>query len=276
MKRLSLTLILMMTTYSLFAFQEGLNLTATYLAPINPPEEEATGDLYMERNFAFGAELGFWGIFTASAAAYTDITWNTDSFMGIENISPIGLFSAGFGMDIPMGPIHFVMDWSQYYNAGQEGGEVFDYSDSFKYGIRAKVNSHIAVEVFSRKLVNFTKAAKENTGLTVDEIEFIGVGLVINTRPFFSNPKEEKEEDDWEDEWKDEWDEEWDKEWEKEKDKDLPQDKDTPPKKASEKKPQPDSWETETSEEEWLEEETQDTSDLDRAKELVQEEQNWD
>lgn len=212
MKKKGIIVALLCFTATVFA-APGLNITGTYLTPINPPEDLTSGSTYIDKNFGFGLEYGFWGIFSVGGNVYTDITWNAENFMGVEEITPIGLFSAGFGMDIPMGPIHFIMDWQKFYNAGKEEGDIFDYSDSFKYGIRVKVNQHIGLEAYSRKLYNFSAQAKTNTALTKEEIDFIGLGLIINLNSFAkshnNSPDEEEDADEgWLEELEDVWDNE--------------------------------------------------------------------
>lgn len=177
----------------------GFSMTGSYLFPLNPPEDTGTGSTVMDRNFSLGLEYGFWGIFLLTGNVYTDITWNSEYFLGVEEIITVGLFSAGIGVDIPMGPLHFVADWQKFYDVANPEGDVFDFSDSFKYGLKIQVNKVLSLEAYSRRHFNFSKKAKLEHSITKSNLEFIGLAIGIHPKPLWSyNPYRD-----------DSWDEEW-------------------------------------------------------------------
>ena len=96
-----LVLLVIVSTGTLLAGNR-VNLHVDYNIPIAQSN--------LSSNLALGASYRFWGIFRFHGAIYTNVIPGGDNIFGIEAIKPIGLFSGGFGMRIPMGgflPEHY-------------------------------------------------------------------------------------------------------------------------------------------------------------------------
>jgi biotin-(acetyl-CoA carboxylase) ligase len=91
----------------LSADDSHLHIYADYNIPV--------GNSAVTPNVAFGVGTTIWGIFELNAHAYTEILFGADNIFDIAGFRPIGLFSWGAGMRIPMGDFSLIMDWQSFY-----------------------------------------------------------------------------------------------------------------------------------------------------------------
>jgi hypothetical protein len=176
MKRILMATVLgivMLTTAS-GAFADGrLMLQADYNFPMNSE--------YLSENLSFSAGLRFWGIFFLTGTMYTDIVYGADNVFNVREIVPIGLFSGGLGMHIPMGGVGFMMDWQRFFTGTLSKEGVYDFSNSFKIGLTVEVNEHVGLEFYNRKLYDFSKRAQGSFGFAKNgTVNTFGAGIIIH------------------------------------------------------------------------------------------------
>lgn len=157
--------VLLLSSVGLFADNGKLLLSAHYNLPLNNQE--------IDESLDFGIGYRFWGIFAVSANMYTEILYGADNIFNISRIVPIGLVSGGFGMRIPLGGLDLIMDWHQFFTIIGTGENFRPYCESFKFGGAFHVGDNWSIEVYNRKLINFTA----DSGITADQVNFLGVGV---------------------------------------------------------------------------------------------------
>ena len=149
------------------ADQGKLLLKSHYNLPLNSEEMGETLD--------FEAGFRFWGIFVLSASMHTQIIYGADNIFNISRIAPIGLASAGFGLQIPLGGIDLILDWQQFFTVIGTSNNFRLFSGSFKFGGVFNVGDSWGIEVYNRKLSNFTA----DSGIIADQINLLGFGVVF-------------------------------------------------------------------------------------------------
>jgi hypothetical protein len=156
--------------------EEGIFINADYNVPI--------GNELVDPNLSFGIGYGWWGVWTVSAQMYTDITEGGDNIFNIEKITPLGLFSLGIGLHIPMGGIQLLIDYDKFLTGASAEDGVFFFCDSYKIGLELDISDEFGVEVYSRKLFNFTPEAIADDALRIesahDTVDTVGAGLVFH------------------------------------------------------------------------------------------------
>ena len=156
--------------------EEGVYINAGYNVPI--------GNELVDPNLSFGLGYGFWGVWIISASMYTDITEGGDNIFNIEKITPLGLFSLGAGLRIPMGGIFLLIDYNKFLTGTSADDGVFFFCDSYKIGIELEITGSFGAEVYSRKLFNFTPEAIADDSLRIesphDTVDTVGVGAVFH------------------------------------------------------------------------------------------------
>jgi hypothetical protein len=166
-------IVLTVVTTSVAWSQDRFTLTADYTMPI--------GNEKIEASVGVGAEYRFWGIFVFSATMYTEIVYGADNIFNISQVRPIGLFSGGLGMKIPLGGFDLTFDWQKYFTGTSSAEGVFPFSDSYAIGAAIDLSNSFGVEIFSRRLYNFSEQAITDAALKIesaeDTVETIGVAL---------------------------------------------------------------------------------------------------
>jgi hypothetical protein len=179
--------LLLVTVSGAFAQDEGPMLFANYNIPINPPDpdELAAKDTEVPpaaaENLAVGLGYNFWGIFMVSGHMYNEILYGADSFLNIDAIRPIGVFSAGLGLEIPLGGVGVVLDWQRLFTGASSTAGIHTLSHAFKWGLSFEITPHFALEGYARRLSNFSSRAKEEY-LTYDgdtKFSTFGIGTII-------------------------------------------------------------------------------------------------
>ena len=142
------------------------------------------GNELVDPNLAFGAMYQFWGIFTISGTMYTDIVYGADNILNINRIQPLGLFSGGFGLQIPLGGFYLAMDWQKFYTGTISNAGIYNYCDSYKFGLSMDVNEYVGVEVYTRRLYAFTDRSVDDDAIRItstdETVQTIGAGLVLS------------------------------------------------------------------------------------------------
>jgi hypothetical protein len=164
---LSVVLGMLLLSTSAFSDDGKLLLKAHYNLPLNSEEMGETLD--------FEAGFRFWGIFVLSASMHTQIIYGADNIFNISKIAPIGLASAGFGLQIPLGGIDLIMDWQQFFTIIGTTNNFRLFSGSFKFGGVFNIGESWGIEVYNRKLSNFSA----DSGILADQINLLGVGAVF-------------------------------------------------------------------------------------------------
>ena len=173
MKRITLFLAIVITISAGTAVAKNFTLSGDYTVPI--------GNDKIDTSIGVGAEYKFWGVFTFSSMMYTEIIYGADNILNISQIRPIGLFSGGFGMRIPMGGFELTFGWQKFFTgtAGTDG--VFAFSDSYSVGGVLNLSDFFGIGIYSRRLFNFSEEAIADSALRIetseDTVDTIGISV---------------------------------------------------------------------------------------------------
>lgn len=152
---------------------DRFSLNADYLVPV--------GNDQIGQSIGVGASYRFWGIFNFTGTMYTEILYGADNLFNIRQIRPIGLFSGGLGMEIPLGGFDLNFGWHKYFTGTSAETGVFPFSDSYTVGAGVDLSPSFGVAIYSRRLYNFSDQAIADEGLNIetseDTVETIGIGL---------------------------------------------------------------------------------------------------
>ena len=152
---------------------ETLTISADYSTPI--------GNNKIDPSVGVGVIYRFWGIFTFSGMMYTEIIYGADNLLNVQEIRPIGLFSAGLGMKIPLGAFDLTFGWQKFFTGTVSTDGVFPFSDSYKAGAAVNLSDAFGIEIFTRGLFAFSDQAVADSSLRIespeDTVETIGIGL---------------------------------------------------------------------------------------------------
>ncbi len=161
-------------------------LNSEYSIPLNPPSLASGEELPpgAADTLTFGAGYRFWGIAVASLNLYNEILYGQDNAVGI-GIRPLGLFSAGLGLEIPLGGPHLMLDWQRMFTGPTAPNEgVIDYAGQFKIGLSLPVFDFWRVHVFSRNIRNFSDRAQEAFPAIGEDpsLQFSNIGIGTSFR----------------------------------------------------------------------------------------------
>ncbi len=175
-KIILVTLMLTVLVGATVSADERFSITSAYSMPI--------GNDKIDPSLSVGIDYRFWGVFQFSLNMYNTIVLGADNILDIREIKPIGLFSGGVGMKIPMGGFHLLIDWQKYFTgtAGDQG--VFPFADSYAYGVSLDVSKTFGIEVSRRQLYNFSTQAIQDPGLRIDTandtIDVLSIGVAFH------------------------------------------------------------------------------------------------
>ncbi|MFP4644591.1 MAG: hypothetical protein ACLFM0_09575 [Spirochaetales bacterium] len=167
--------------------ERSVILSTEYSIPLNPPAVEDVDEMPpgAEETLRFGLGYNFWGVFVASGHIYSDINYKADNVFGV-GVRPLGMFSGGVGLDIPVGGPRILLDWQRLFTGPSAPNEgVISYAGQFKMGLGFDVTDRWGLSVFSRTIRNFSGRAKElgdyekAFDLTDGRFTNIGVGAQI-------------------------------------------------------------------------------------------------
>ena len=152
---------------------ERFSVNSAYSMPI--------GNDSIDPSLSVGIDYRFWGVFQFSLNMYNDIVLGAENILNIKTIKPIGLFSGGLGMKIPMGGFHLLLDWQKYFTGTAADAGVFGFSDSYAYGVSLDISRSFGIEVSQRRLYNFSEQAIQDSGLRIetanDTIDVLSIGV---------------------------------------------------------------------------------------------------
>ena len=153
-------------------------LIGSYNAPYNSES--------FQTSFGIGAAFKFWGIFNLNAHLYTDIVTGGDNIFNIQAVEPLGLFSFGWGVKIPMATNMSVTgDLQKFYRGWGEGDEFYSFSSSWKAGVCVDINQYFGMEFYLRHLYDFSDEARNEADSLIaglpegENVKLIGVGLIF-------------------------------------------------------------------------------------------------
>jgi hypothetical protein len=146
---------------------------ADYTVPI--------GNEKIDPAFGIGLEYRFWGIFTFSGTMYNEIVFGADNIFNISQIRPIGLFSSGLGLKIPLGGFYLTFGWQKFFTGTVSDEGVFPFSDSYSIGAAIDVSDYFGIALYTRRLFNFSDKATADPALRIestdDAFETIGIAM---------------------------------------------------------------------------------------------------
>ncbi len=156
-------------------------LSSEYSIPLNPPVL-ATGEQLppgAADTLTIGAGYRFWGVVVASGHVYNEILYGQDNPVGVA-VRPLGLFSAGLGLEIPLGGPQLVLDWQRLFTGPSAPNTgVIDYAGQFKIGVSLPLFDFWRVHVFSRNIRNFSDRARTEFPVIGDDpsLQFSNIGI---------------------------------------------------------------------------------------------------
>ena len=155
---------------------ERFSITSAYSMPI--------GNDKIDPSLSIGIDYRFWGVFQFSFNMYNDIVMGAENILNIRTVRPIGLFSGGVGMKIPLGGFHLLLDWQKYFTGTAASEGVFPFSDSYAFGVSLDLGDVFGIEVMSRRLYNFSEQTIKDSALRVDSendtIDILSFGVAFH------------------------------------------------------------------------------------------------
>ena len=171
-----ITVALIVVACATVSADERFSVTSAYSTPI--------GNDRIDPSLSLGVDYRFWGVFTFSINMYNDIVLGAENILNISQIRPIGLFSGGIGMKIPLGGFHLLLDWEKYFTGTASTEGVFPFSDSYSYGVSLDLSDWFAIEVNQRRLYNFSEQAITDSSLRIetvnDTIDLLSFGVAFH------------------------------------------------------------------------------------------------
>ncbi len=163
-------------------------VTTEFSIPLNPPAI-AAGEVLppgAADTLSLGVGYRFWGIFNASAHLYNEIVYGADNPVGFT-VRPMGLFSGGLGLEIPLGGPHLILDWQRLFTGPSAPNEgVVSYARQSKIGVSFSLTEMWRIHVFSRTIRNFSDRARELVEyqpiLTDPRTRFTTIGIGTSLR----------------------------------------------------------------------------------------------
>ncbi|NOY08094.1 MAG: hypothetical protein GXP33_04550 [Spirochaetes bacterium] len=164
--------ILIVISTSVFA-RKTFTISTDYNIPISNET--------VDQNLSFGADYRFWGIFQFIGNMYTSVVYGGDNILNIKRIEPLGLFSFGIGIKIPLGGFYLALDYEKFYTGTTAKTGIYDFCDSVKAGINIDLSSTFGFEFYNRRLFNFSEKAVSDGGYRISKsdgiIWLLGVGV---------------------------------------------------------------------------------------------------
>lgn len=163
--KIYLIIIMCSALFGLSARQRSdISFNSSYILPI---ENSA-----FNSSLVLGLGADFWGIFEFTANAYLEIDNSEDSFF--DKFQSPNVFSAGVGMNIPMGGFHFKTDYQRFFALESNSNElsVSRFTDSYKLGIGIMLDNNVELEIYHRTLLDSRLDLIDG-----EKQGFIGIGL---------------------------------------------------------------------------------------------------
>jgi hypothetical protein len=175
-KLLIISVALLVITCAAVSADKKFSISSAYSTPI--------GNDRIDPSLSVGIDYRFWGVFDFSMNMYNDIVLGADNILNVSQIRPLGLFSGGIGMKIPMGGFHMLLDWQKYFTGTASTEGVFPFSDSYSYGVSLDLGNSFGIEVRQRRLYNFSEQAIQDSALRIeaanDTIDLLSLGVVFH------------------------------------------------------------------------------------------------
>ena len=166
----------MVITCATVSADERFSITSAYSMPI--------GNESIDPSLSIGVDYRFWGVFQFAFNMYNNIVMGADNILNISKIAPIGLFSGGVGMKIPLGGFHLIFDWQKYFTGTAADEGVFPFSDSYAFGVSLDLTDSFGIEVMKRSLYNFSSQAIRDSALRIasedDKIDVLSLGVAFH------------------------------------------------------------------------------------------------
>ena len=162
MKIITALTVLMVIACATVSANERFSITTAYTMPINNDK--------IDPSMSLGLDYRFWGVFQFSLNTYHDLVMGADNILNIDRIRPIGLFSGGVGMKIPLGGFHLLLDWQKYFTGTSANDGVFPFSDSYAFGVSLDLVDFFGIEVMTRRLYNFSVQTTQDSALRIDTV----------------------------------------------------------------------------------------------------------
>lgn len=173
---ISILAVMMVVTCAAVSADGAFSVTSAYSMPI--------GNDKVDPSLSVGLDYRFWGVFQFSLNMYNNIVLGAENILNIRRIAPIGLFSGGVGMKIPLGGFHMLLDWQKYFTGTAADEGVFPFSDSYAFGISVDLSRSFGIEVTKRTLYNFSTRAIQDSALRVesesDKIDVLSLGVAFH------------------------------------------------------------------------------------------------
>ena len=159
MKRIGVVLVLLIFagTGVAVAGEQRAVVSAEYAVPLNGLAFEGTqtppGAI---DTLSLGLAYQFWRIFYGSVHLHNEIVHGADNAIGIA-VRPMGLFSAGIGLEIPLAGPYLILDWQRLFTIPSvPHSGISRYGGALKLGVGFTLHQSWRVHVFSRSVNVFS------------------------------------------------------------------------------------------------------------------------
>ncbi len=159
-----ISFILIVISTSVFA-RNKFTISADYNIPVSNES--------VNQNLSFGANYRFWGIFQFIGNIYTSVVPGGDNILNIKRIEPLGLFSFGLGIKIPLGGFYLALDYEKFYTGTAAKTGIYEFCDSVKAGINIDLSRTFGFEFYNRRLFNFSEKAVNDSGNRISKTDGI-------------------------------------------------------------------------------------------------------
>ncbi len=163
--KIYLIILMSAVTFGISARQgNDVTINSSYILPV---ENSA-----FNSSLVLGLGADFWGVFEFTANAYLEIDNAQDKFF--DKFQSPNVFSAGIGMNIPMGGFYFKTDYQRFFAMQTNSNElsVSKFTDSYKLGIGIMLDYDVELEVYHRTLLDSTLDLIDG-----EKQSFIGIGI---------------------------------------------------------------------------------------------------
>lgn len=165
--KIYLIILMLIVSFSVSARRgSDISINSSYLIPV--------GNSDFHSSLVLGLGTGFWGIFEFTGNAYLEIDNSKEAFF--NKFQSPNVFSAGVGMNIPMGGFHLKGDYQRFFALESDKNvlSVSSFTDSYKFGIGIDLDYDVELEVYHRTLIDSRLDLIHG-----EKQSFIGIGLNI-------------------------------------------------------------------------------------------------
>lgn len=140
-----------------------VSLLTSYVLPVD--------NTNFNSSLVLGLGAGFWGVFEFKFNAYLEIDRHQDNFF--DKFKSPNVFSAGVGMNIPMGGFNLKGDYQKFFSVADLDDQfgISQFTASYMYGIGIDITRDLELNGYYRGLFSGT--------FTGDSQGLVGIGAKL-------------------------------------------------------------------------------------------------